>query len=402
MTYIGKNMFDTIDSALNDLKLGKIIIICDDEARENEGDFVALADFVTPELVNFMVTHGRGLLCMPITQEYATRLDLPAMAQVNTDLFNTAFTVSIDHLSNSTGISATDRATTIQKIIDENITAADFRRPGHIFPLIAKPGGVLERHGHTEAVVDLARLAGKKPAGFICEIMNADGTMARRDDLLILAKTHNLKIITIKDLIEYRKTHDVLVQREAEATLPTHLGNFNITGYTNQIDGNHHIAITKGDLSITKAPLVRIHSECLTGDIFHSKRCDCGEQLDMALKLIEKEQVGAVIYMRQEGRGIGLINKIKAYKLQEDGMDTAEANRALGFADDLREYFLATQILRDLGISEVRLITNSPAKIAALEQYGIKVVERIALKTTPLPENKHYLQTKSTKLGHLL
>ncbi|MCC2625680.1 MAG: bifunctional 3,4-dihydroxy-2-butanone 4-phosphate synthase/GTP cyclohydrolase [Burkholderiales bacterium] len=395
-------MFDTIESALADLKQGKIIIICDDEGRENEGDFVALAEFVTPELVNFMVTHGRGLLCMPITEECAARLNLPAMAQVNTDRFNTAFTVSIDHVSNSTGISASDRATTIQKVIDENITATDFRRPGHIFPIIAKPGGVLQRHGHTEAVVDLARLAGKKPAGFICEIMNADGTMARRDDLLILAKIHNLKIITIKDLIEYRKRYNTLIQREAEARLPTSFGDFNITGYTNLIDSNHHIAITKGNFSVATAPLVRIHSECLTGDVFHSKRCDCGEQLDLALKLIEKEQLGAVIYMRQEGRGIGLINKIKAYKLQEAGMDTAEANRALGFADDLREYFLAAQILLDLGIHEVRLMTNNPDKISALEEHGIKVVERVPIKTTEHPENKNYLQTKSSKLGHLL
>lgn len=395
-------MFDTIDSALADLKQGKVVIVCDDEARENEGDFIALADLTTPETVNFMITHGRGLVCMPIDEEYANKLNLPAMAQINTDRFNTAFTVSIDHVSNSTGISASDRATTILKILDDDINATDFRRPGHIFPLIAKPGGVLKRHGHTEAVVDLARLCGRKPAGVLCEIINADGTMARRDDLLIVAKTHNLKIITIKDLIEYRKRYDTLIQREAHAAMPTNLGNFNITGYTNQLDGNHHIAISKGDLTAAKAPLVRIHSECLTGDVFHSIRCDCGEQLDMALGMIEDEGAGVVIYMRQEGRGIGLINKIKAYKLQEDGMDTAEANRALGFADDLREYFLAAQILRDLDINSIRLMTNNPEKIEALEHYGIKVVERIPLKTTPHPENKNYLHTKTTKFGHLL
>ncbi|HLX52727.1 MAG TPA: bifunctional 3,4-dihydroxy-2-butanone-4-phosphate synthase/GTP cyclohydrolase II [Aquella sp.] len=395
-------MFDTIDSALTDLKQGKIIIVCDDEARENEGDFIALAELTTPETVNFLVTHGRGLVCMPIDQEYANKLNLSAMSPINTDRYNTAFTVSVDHVSNSTGISALDRATTIRKILDDNITATDFRRPGHIFPLIAKDGGVLKRHGHTEAVVDLAKLCGSKPAGVLCEIMNADGTMARRDDLLIIAKTHNLKIITIKDLIEYRKRYDTLIKREAHATLPTRLGQFNITGYTNQIDGNHHIAITKGDLTIAEAPLVRIHSECLTGDVFHSLRCDCGEQLDMALGMIEADGVGAVVYMRQEGRGIGLINKLKAYKLQEDGMDTAEANRALGFADDLREYFLAAQILHDLDIHSIRLMTNSAEKIEALERYGIKVVERVPLKTKPHPENKNYLQTKTTKFGHLL
>lgn len=397
-----EHMFNTIDSALKDLKKGKIIIVCDDESRENEGDFVSLADLVTPETVNFMVTHGRGLLCMPIEQKYADKLNLTPMVYTNTDNYNTAFTISIDHKTNTTGISATDRATTISEIINDKASVNDFRQPGHIFPLTAKPGGVLKRHGHTEAAVDLAILCGHKPAGIICEIMNTDGTMARRNDLISLAKTHNLKIITISDLIEYRKAHDNLIQREAEAKLPTKLGAFNIIGYINHVDHHHHIAITKGDLTKTEIPLIRIHSECLTGDVFHSWRCDCGEQLDHALKMIEHEGVGAIIYMRQEGRGIGLINKIKAYKLQEQGMDTAEANLALGFAQDLREYFLAAQILRDLGINKVRLMTNSPEKISALERYGIKVVERVPLKTTPHKANKHYLETKTTKFGHLL
>lgn len=395
-------MFNTIDSALADLKQGKIIIVCDDEARENEGDFVALAEFTTPEVINFMITHGRGLVCMPLTQEYADKLHLNPMTQTNTDRFNTAFTVSIDHMSNSTGISASERATTIRMVLDDNVNAANFRQPGHIFPIVAKPGGVLTRLGHTEAVVDLARLAGHKPVGTICEVMNPDGTMARRDDLITLAKIHNLKIITIKDLVEYRKRHDILVKQEASATLPTSYGNFNIIGYTNQIDQNHHTVVSKGDLTTIKAPLVRIHSECLTGDVFHSLRCDCGEQLDLALKLIEKEQAGIIIYMRQEGRGIGLINKIKAYKLQENGLDTVEANNALGFADDLREYFLAAQILHDLGISSIRLVTNNPQKISALEEHGIKVLERVAIKTDPRPENKNYLHVKTIKLGHLL
>lgn len=395
-------MFDTIESALEELKQGKIIIVCDDEKRENEGDFVSMADFVCPETINFMITHGRGLLCMPIDQKFSTKLQLTPMVNNNTDNFNTAFTTSIDHISNSTGISASDRAATIRMVLDHKAKAKDFRRPGHIFPLIANPKGVLNRHGHTEAAVDLARLCGSSPAGVICEIMNSDGSMARRDDLLKLAKIHNLKIITIKDLAEYRKRYDNLIRREAHAKLPTRLGNFEITGYTNLVDRFEHIAITKGDLNLAGAPLVRIHSECLTGDIFHSLRCDCGEQLDKALSMIEEAKEGAIIYMRQEGRGIGLINKIKAYKLQEQGMDTAEANLALGFPDDMREYFLAAQILRDLGAVTIRLITNNPEKIGALTRYGINVVERVPLKIKAHTENKHYLNTKIAKFGHLI
>jgi 3,4-dihydroxy 2-butanone 4-phosphate synthase/GTP cyclohydrolase II len=395
-------MFDTIDRALEDLKQGKVVIVCDDEKRENEGDFIALAETITPEVINFMITHGRGLVCMPIDEAYALKLDLPVMAKNNTDNFRTAFTVSIDHISNSTGISAFDRATTVRMALDDTAKASDFRRPGHIFPLIAKPGGVLKRHGHTEAMVDLAKLCGSKPAGVICEIINEDGTMARRDDLFKLAKSANLAIITVTELIEYRKAHDILITREAEARLPTKLGNFKITGYSNKLDGYEHVAITKGNLTKLKAPLVRIHSECLTGDVFHSLRCDCGEQLEMALNLIQHEKIGAVIYLRQEGRGIGLLNKLKAYELQEKGLDTVEANLKLGFADDMREYFLAAQILRDLGVEAVQLMTNNPQKVAALERYGIKVIKRVSLKTKSHAANKEYLQTKITKFGHLL
>lgn len=395
-------MFDTIDSALHDLKQGKIIIVCDDVARENEGDFVALADLVTPETVNFMITHGRGLLCVPIDEKYVTKLNIPAMVDKNTDNFTTAFTISVDHISNTTGISAADRATTIRMLVHNEAQAQDFRRPGHIFPLIANPVGVLKRPGHTEAAVDLAKLCGSEAAGVICEIIKVDGSMSRRDDLLALAQIHHLKIITITDLIEYRKRYDNLIHRAAQARLPTRLGDFTITAYTNCVDEAQHLAISKGDLAAATAPLVRIHSECLTGDVFHSIRCDCSEQLENSLAMIEAEGAGVVVYMRQEGRGIGLINKIKAYELQEQGMDTAEANLALGFADDLREYFLSAQILRDLNINTIRLMTNSPLKINALKRYGIDVVERIPLKVKSRATNKHYLNTKMTKFGHLL
>lgn len=395
-------MFDTVESALADLKLGKLIIVCDDESRENEGDLVGLAEGITPQIINFMITHGRGLVCMPIAPEYAERLNIQHMVQENTDNFKTAFTVSIDHKSNSTGISAFDRAQTINKVLDEDVIATDFRRPGHIFPLLAKAKGVFERMGHTEAVVDLARLCGKKPAGVLCEIIKEDGQMARRDDLVKFAKKFDLKFITVKDILEYRKRYDKLVKSEAHAQLPTKLGDFEVIAYSNTIDDCEHIALIKGDIASYQNPLVRLHSECLTGDVFHSLRCDCGEQLDLAMSAIEKEGSGIIIYMRQEGRGIGLINKLKAYELQQGGLDTVDANTKLGFADDLREYFLASQILRDLGVKQIRLLTNNLAKVEALEQYGIEVVERIMIKTVPNPANQNYLHTKATKLKHVL
>lgn len=394
-------MFNTINEAINDLKQGKIIIVCDDENRENEGDFVAIAEYVTPEMVNFIITHGRGLLCTPIDTNIAAQLELNPMVADNTDNFGTAFTASIDHINTSTGISAFDRYTTIKELTNHGSQSTDFRRPGHIFPLVAKDNGVLVRPGHTEAVIDLAKLCGCKPVGILCEIINADGSMARRDELLLIAKQFDLKIITIKDLIHYRKKHDQLIIREVEAKLPTKFGNFNILGYTNCLNTEEIAVITKGD--IHKAPpFVRIHSECLTGDVFHSLRCDCGEQLDQAMQYIEQEQAGVIIYLRQEGRGIGLINKLQAYKLQQAGMDTFDANVELGFAPDMREFFLAAQILKDLGIHTIKLATNNPEKIREIESYGIKIAQRIAIKTTVHPENHSYLQTKSEKFGHLL
>lgn len=395
-------MFNTINEALTDLKQGKVVIVCDDENRENEGDFVGLAEFVTPDMINLMITHGRGLVCMPITKKYAEDLELNDMVLRNTDNHQTAFTVSIDHVSNSTGISTFDRATTIQKTISDGVKASDFRRPGHIFPLVAKANGVFERLGHTEAVVDLARLCKSKPAGVICEIVNFDGTMARYPELVKIAKQLDLKMITIADLVKYRKIHDKLVAREVEVLLPTKFGEFTMFGYQDLVSNKEHVAIVKGSPSLQQVPLVRIHSECLTGDVFHSKRCDCGEQLEHALTTIENEGSGIVIYLRQEGRGIGLLNKLRAYKLQQNGYDTIDANRKLGFADDLREYYIAAQILKDLGVNSVRLITNNPSKIAELEEYGVKVVERVSKASTVYPENKDYLATKISRLGHLL
>lgn len=401
-----KKNFDSIIAAIDDLQQGKIIIVCDDEKRENEGDLVVLAEFATPEAINFMITHGRGLVCMPLTKDYADKLGLTAMVDKNTDKFKTAFTVSVDHCSNSTGISAFDRSTTILKLVEDGAKLEDFRCPGHMFPLIAKPLGVLERSGHTEAVVDLAQICGKKPAGVLCEIVNDDGTMARYDDLLVVKNKFNLKMIAISDLITYRKQNDTLVKREAVATLPTKHGQFNILGYSNVLDDKEHVALVKGDMLQLnsavgdKIPLVRLHSECLTGDVFHSIRCDCGEQLDKSIKLIEDEGLGVILYLRQEGRGIGLINKLKAYELQQNGLDTIEANHKLGFATDLREYLFAAKILQDLGIKKIRLITNNPEKIAELESYGIEVVAVIPQVSTIYHENKKYLEIKASKLGH--
>ncbi|MDQ0199649.1 bifunctional 3,4-dihydroxy-2-butanone-4-phosphate synthase/GTP cyclohydrolase II [Neobacillus ginsengisoli] len=395
-------MFNLIEEALNELKKGKVVIVCDDEDRENEGDFIALAEKATPDVINLMATHGRGLICVPVEEELAQKLDLFPMVSKNTDSHGTAFTVSIDHKYSSTGISAFERSATVLSMLDPESKPDDFKRPGHVFPLIAKKGGVLRRTGHTEAAVDLARLCGAKPAGVICEIMNEDGTMARVPQLRKIADDLNVKMITIKDLIEYRNKKDKLVKREVEINLPTEFGTFKAVGYSNIVDHKEHVALVKGDLDPEKPVLVRVHSECLTGDVFGSYRCDCGPQLHAALKQIDQEGHGVLLYMRQEGRGIGLLNKLKAYKLQEDGYDTVEANEKLGFGADLREYGIGAQILRDLGVKKMRLLTNNPRKIKGLKGYDLEVIERVPLQMEMRTENENYLRTKHDKLGHLL
>jgi 3,4-dihydroxy 2-butanone 4-phosphate synthase/GTP cyclohydrolase II len=395
-------IFNTIEEALADLQEGKVIIVCDDEDRENEGDFVSLAEKATPAVVNFMATHGRGLICVPVQEELAEKLELKPMVNHNTDSHGTAFTVSVDHISTTTGISAFERSTTILELLSPVSKAGDFKRPGHIFPLVAKKGGVLRRAGHTEAAVDLAQMSGSYPAGVICEIMNEDGSMARVPELRKIADKFDLKMITIKDLIQYRNRKDKLVQREVEIKLPTEFGDFRAIGYSNIVDGKEHVALVKGEINPESPTLVRVHSECLTGDVFGSNRCDCGPQLHAAIAQIEKAGNGVLLYMRQEGRGIGLLNKMRAYKLQEQGYDTVEANEKLGFGADLRDYGIGAQILRDLGVSQMKLLTNNPRKIAGLKGYELEVVDRIPLQMPTKEANENYLKTKHSKLGHML
>ncbi|WP_295297248.1 bifunctional 3,4-dihydroxy-2-butanone-4-phosphate synthase/GTP cyclohydrolase II [uncultured Brachyspira sp.] len=397
-----ENVYSTIDEALEDLRNGKIIIVSDDEDRENEGDLICAAEFATTENINFMATYAKGLICMPMSRDITNKLNLNQMVTKNTDNHETAFTVSIDHIDTTTGISAVERSITALKVIDENSKPEDFRRPGHMFPLLAKEGGVLVRMGHTEATVDLMRLAGLKECGLCCEIMRDDGDMMRKNDLIEFAKKHNLKMITVSALIDYRKKNEDLMELYAKAKMPTKYGEFEILTFVNKITKQHHVVLTMGDISDGEDVLCRVHSECLTGDALGSRRCDCGEQYNYAMRAIAEEGRGVMVYMRQEGRGIGLVNKLKAYELQDKGLDTVDANRALGFRDDMREYYEAYQMLKKLGIKSIRIMTNNPEKIKHLENYGLEIEERIPIQIEATEYDLFYLQTKKERMGHIL
>jgi 3,4-dihydroxy 2-butanone 4-phosphate synthase / GTP cyclohydrolase II len=397
--------FDRVEDAIQDIRDGRMVIVADDEDRENEGDLVCAAARVTPEIINFMATHGRGLICLALTVERAEELELRPMTELNTEAQGTAFTVSVDaapRFGVTTGISAADRAKTIQVCLDPATTPADLRRPGHVFPIRARPGGVLRRVGQTEASVDLARMAGLPPAGVICEILNDDGSMARRPQLEVFAREHQLRFVTVAQIIAHRLKHERLVHREAEATLPSRYGEWRVVAYQNDVDQHEHVALIKGEVRGARDVLVRMHSECLTGDVFHSLRCDCGEQLESAMRMIDDAGAGVIVYLRQEGRGIGLVHKLRAYALQDGGLDTVQANEALGFRPDLREYGIGAQILLDLGLSSIRILTNNPKKIVGLDGYGLSVSGQIPIRIDPNPHNLSYLSTKRDKLGHLL